>query len=485
VLEGVVTGSGVADQAGARPLAKASPSHGRIRLGKMQVSVFGAGYVGLVTATCLAEVGHSVVLVDHDARLVEHLRRGKSDHYEPKLEELLKRNLESGRLVPTTDLEEAFDGPDCIFIAVGTPPAPDGAADLRAVDLVARTIGEKATRASIVVMKSTVPVGTCRRVSSIVSEALVERGLGFSCEVVSNPEFLKEGNAIRDFMEPDHIVVGADAPEAFSQMRSLYAHFAAKGTPILELDTRSSELAKYGVNAMLATRISFMNELASLADHSGADIEMIRQVIGSDPRIGPSFLRAGGGYGGSCFPKDVKALIHAFQESGLPADLLHAVESVNNRQKNSMVTRVIESIGGDARGKVIGIWGVAFKPETDDVRNATSIPLIRRLSVAGAEVRAFDPIALSSAKPHFQGLPDIHLVDDQYAAVEGADVLVLVTEWEQFRAPDFHKVKSLMKSPVIVDSRNLWDPAELRELGFAYEGIGRGKGAARIEPPSR
>ena len=439
------------------------------------IAIFGAGYVGLVTGACLAEIGHQVILVDRDAERIESLERGEPGIYEPGLEELLTKNLDAGRLAITQDATKAIESSEFVFIAVGTPSNESGAADLRSVDAVVRSIGSVVTKPTTIVMKSTVPVGTCDHVSELLSSQVADRGLEIACTVVSNPEFLKEGDAVRDFMEPDRIIIGASNTAALEQMKLLYQHFSDQGAAIIEMDARSSEISKYAANAMLAARISFMNELSLLTSHAGADIELIRLGIGSDPRIGPQFLRAGAGYGGSCFPKDVKALINTFEESGLTADLLRSIESVNDRQKRHMAALVVNALGGVAAGRKVAVWGLAFKPETDDVRDAVSIPLIRQLAIAGAQVRAYDPIAARNAGRLLDDLSNVSIVDDMYDALVDAEVLVLLTEWEQFRSPDFGRIKAAMSGSSLIDGRNLWDRSVLEGLGFDHICIGRGQ----------
>ncbi|CAG4910006.1 unnamed protein product, partial [Acidithrix sp. C25] len=430
--------------------------------------------VGLVTAVGLAEIGHSVTVVDIDPKKVMSVQEGRVPFYEPGLSEMLFRNLQQGRFRITSDSSEALNGNALIFIAVGTPQYDDGSPNLDYVFGVAEQIGNLIADASTIVVKSTVPVGTCDVVYSKINEAIRKRGLEFECDVVSNPEFLKEGSALEDFMKPDRIVVGSDSPSALVKMHELYEPFQRREPVLMEMQTRSSELTKYAANAMLATRISFMNEIAHLADAIGADIEDIRMGIGSDPRIGSSFLYAGAGYGGSCFPKDVKALIHSFDRVGLDPMLLRSVDTVNNLQKELLFELVSDYFDGSLLGKTIAIWGLAFKPDTDDMRESVSIPLIQSLVNGGARVKAYDPVAMENARTIFCDATNLEMVDAMYTAVEGADALILVTEWKQFRAPDFELISKLMVSPVVFDGRNQWNPAKLASLGFTYRGIGRG-----------
>lgn len=443
----------------------------------MRVAVFGAGYVGLVTAVGLAEIGHNVVAVDQDIKKVARISTGRIPFYEPGLSELALRNLRDGRLAISSDSSAAIAEMEILFIAVGTPSLEDGRADLRGVYEVASSIANIAQDTKIVVIKSTVPVGTSEMVREILDKGMAERGLESRCHVLSNPEFLKEGSAVRDFMQPDRIILGADSAIALFRIKELYEHFEREGYPLVAMDNRSAELAKYAANAMLATRISFMNELARLADAVGADIELVRRGIGSDSRIGPAFLYAGCGYGGSCFPKDIKALIQVFDQYGLPTRLLRAVDDVNERQKELLFQILDEFFGGDFNGKVIAIWGLAFKPGTDDLRDAVSIPLVKTLSQAGATINVYDPIAMPAAATVLTGTPRLNFAENMYAALEGSDALLLVTEWSDFLTPDFTKISQLMNGNIVVDGRNQWDPDTLNELGFQYQGVGRGRGA--------
>ena len=443
----------------------------------MRVTIFGTGYVGLVTGTCLAEVGHHVVCVDIDAGKIEGLRNGVIPIYEPGLEPMVKANFAEGRLEFTTDAAAAIAHGDVIFIAVGTPPDEDGSADLQYVLAVAKTIGTHLARPAVVVDKSTVPVGTADKVRAAIGAALAARGADVACDVVSNPEFLKEGAAVEDCMRPDRIVIGADSPAAIEKLKRLYAPFNRNHERIVVMDVRSAELTKYAANAMLATKISFMNEIANIAERVGADIEMVRQGIGSDPRIGWHFIYPGAGYGGSCFPKDVQALARTAQQVGYRAELLDAVESVNHRQKEHLFELMVRHYGdaGALRGKTIAVWGLAFKPNTDDMREASSRTLLAQLWDAGATVRAFDPEAGHEARRIFGERDDLHLCEQAGEALQGADALVVVTEWKQFRSPDFAKLKATLRDGAVFDGRNLYDPAEVDAAGLAYYGIGRGR----------
>ncbi len=443
----------------------------------MRVTIFGTGYVGLVTGTCLAEVGHEVVCVDIDAAKIDGLRRGILPIYEPGLEPMVKANHAEGRLQFTTDAATAIAHGDVIFIAVGTPPDEDGSADLQYVLAVAKTIGTHLQRPAVVVDKSTVPVGTADKVAATIAMALAERGADVAYDVVSNPEFLKEGAAVDDCMRPDRIVIGADSATAVEKLKRLYAPFNRNHERIVVMDVRSAELTKYAANAMLATKISFMNEIANIAEKVGADIEMVRQGIGSDPRIGWHFIYPGAGYGGSCFPKDVQALSRTAHQFGYRAELLDAVESVNERQKAHLFELIVRHYGGEAaiRGKTFAVWGLAFKPNTDDMREASSRRLLQQLWQAGARVRAFDPEATHEAQRIFGERGDLHLCEHAPDALQGADALVVVTEWKQFRSPDFAKLQRTLKDAVVFDGRNLYDPAEIEAGGLAYYGIGRGR----------
>ena len=448
----------------------------------MRVTIFGTGYVGLVTGTCLAEVGHDVVCVDIDAAKVEGLNNGVVPIYEPGLEPMVKANHAAGRLKFTTDAADAIGHGDIVFIAVGTPPDEDGSADLQYVLKVAQTIGDHAARPVVVVDKSTVPVGTADKVRATISDALAARGARVAFDVVSNPEFLKEGAAVEDCMRPDRIIIGADSVSAVDKLKRLYAPFNRNHDRIVTMDVRSAELTKYAANAMLATKISFMNEIANIAERVGADVEMVRHGIGSDPRIGWHFIYPGAGYGGSCFPKDVQALARTAQHMGYEAKLLDAVEAVNDAQKGHLFELVQRhyDLGEDEgiRGKTIAVWGLAFKPNTDDMREASSRRLLPQLWEAGATVRAYDPEARHEAGRIFGEREDLVLCESAAEALQGADALVVVTEWKQFRSPDFARLKASLADAVIFDGRNLYDPSEVEAAGIAYYGIGRGRSLA-------
>jgi len=431
----------------------------------MKIAVVGTGYVGLVTGTCLAETGHDVTCVDVDQGKIDLLRAGGIPIYEPGLEELVRRNVKEGRLRFTTSTEEAMRDTAVAFIAVGTPPGETGEADLSYVLAAAEALGRHIARYTVVVNKSTVPVGSAEAVREVV--ARVARA---EFDVVSNPEFLKEGAAVDDFMRPDRIVVGASSERARAVMTDLYAPFVRTEQPILFMDPRSSELTKYAANAMLATRISFMNDVAGLCERLGADVDQVRRGMGSDRRIGYPFLFPGVGFGGSCFPKDVRALMTMARAEGLDFDLLRAVERVNERQKRALVEKALRHFGS-LQGKTIGVWGLAFKPKTDDMREAPSITVVEGLIGNGARVKAHDPVAEQVAARLFQGR--VELAPEPYAAAEGADALVLVTEWNEFRRPDFERLRRIMRQPVLLDGRNVWDPEKVRALGFTYYGIGR------------
>lgn len=446
----------------------------------MEIAVVGTGYVGLVTGTCFAEMGHTVTCVDIDARKIEGLKKGVLPIYEPGLEEMVKKNFKEGRLHFTTSLQEAAQRANVFFIAVGTPPGEDGSADLQYVLAVAAELGRHMVADyNVVVDKSTVPVGTADKVRATVQQALDQRGGNISFDVVSNPEFLKEGAAIDDFMRPDRVVIGADTDRAAKVMHDLYAPFMRNHEVIITMGVREAEMTKYTANAMLATKISFMNEIAALCERLDVDVEQVRLGIGSDRRIGYHFIYPGCGYGGSCFPKDVKALLRMAQENGLDAWLLDAVERRNDRQKRRLAEKIFSRFGNDLSGQTFALWGLAFKPGTDDMREAPSLVLIEQLIAAGATVHAHDPVAITTASREMrQDWIDsgrIHFFEHQYDALEGADALVLVTEWKPFRNPDFQRIKQALKQPVIIDGRNQYDPAQMVELGIEYFGIGRGK----------
>ncbi|ARN22633.1 UDP-glucose dehydrogenase family protein [Piscinibacter gummiphilus] len=440
----------------------------------MKVSVIGTGYVGLVTGACLADMGNDVVCLDIDARKIAILREGGIPIHEPGLDTLVQHNAQAGRLHFTTDAREAALHADIHFIAVGTPPDEDGSADMKYVLAAAREVGRHMNRYCVIVNKSTVPVGTAQKVRAAVAEELAARGADIRFSVVSNPEFLKEGAAIEDFMRPDRIVVGSDDEQATRIMRELYAPFERNTPKVLVMDIASAELTKYAANAMLATRISFMNEMALLAEVLGADIDAVRRGVGSDPRIGSHFLYAGCGYGGSCFPKDVAALSRAAGDAGISMGVLDAVEAANERQKELLIARIEARFGHDLGGRVFALWGLAFKPGTDDMREAPSQVVVRALVKRGATVRAYDPVATDEAR---RVLADVagsveyqsHAMD----ALKGADALVVVTEWKEFRSPDFDHIKSLLRKPIIFDGRNIFSPEAARQAGFEYTGIGR------------
>ena len=441
----------------------------------MRVTVFGTGYVGLVTGTCLAEVGNQVVCVDIDTAKVDGLNRGVIPIYEPGLEEMVLANHASGRIAFTTDAATAIEHGEIVFIAVGTPPDEDGSADLQYVLAVARTIGRHLERPVVVVNKSTVPVGTADKVRDAIAEVLAERGVDIAFDVVSNPEFLKEGDAVKDCMRPDRIVIGAANATALELMKRLYAPFNRNHERIVVMDVRSAELTKYAANAMLATKISFMNEMANIAERVGADIEMVRHGIGSDSRIGYSFIYPGAGYGGSCFPKDVQALERTARQHGYEAQILQSVESVNERQKHKLFELIERHFHGEIRGRTFAVWGLAFKPNTDDMREASSRTLLKLLWDAGAKAQVFDPEAIDETRRIYGDRSDLRYCASPAEALEGADALVVVTEWKAFWAPDFAKLKATLKSPVVFDGRNIYDPAVVEAAGVAYYGIGRGR----------
>ena len=435
--------------------------------------MIGTGYVGLVTGTCFAEVGNDVLCLDVDPRKIEILNGGGVPIHEPGLEGMIRRNVEAGRLAFTTDVDRAVAHGALQFIAVGTPPDEDGSADMQYVLQAARNIGRRMTEWKIVVDKSTVPVGTADRVRAAIAEELAARGAGIPFAVASNPEFLKEGAAIEDFMRPDRVVIGADDERAIHALRALYAPFQRSHERLLVMDVRSAELTKYAANAMLATRISFMNELANLADRLGADIEMVRQGIGSDPRIGWHFLYPGVGYGGSCFPKDVKALQFTGGQAGVPLRVLAAVEEANEAQKSVLVDKITARLGGDLSGRTFAVWGLAFKPNTDDMREAPSRVILADLARRGAKVVAYDPVSMAEARRVFGDPPWLSYAATPMEAVAGADALVIVTEWKEFRSPDFPGMRARLKAPLIFDGRNMYDPAFVKDAGFEYFAIGR------------
>jgi len=441
----------------------------------MKVTVFGSGYVGLVTGACLADVGNDVLCVDIDENKINMLNNGEIPIYEPGLDAIVKNNAASGRLKFTTNIQDAVNHGLFQFIAVGTPPDEDGSADLQYVLAVANSIGEHMDEYKVIIDKSTVPVGTADKVRLQVSETLEKHGKTAEFDVVSNPEFLKEGAAINDFMKPDRIVIGTDNPRTTELLRALYAPFNRSHERLVVMDIRSAELTKYAANAMLATKISFMNELANLAEILGADIEKVRVGIGSDPRIGYHFIYPGCGYGGSCFPKDVQALERTANEIGYEARLLAAVEEVNNRQKHVLFNKISKHFNGELKGKTIALWGLAFKPNTDDMRAAPSRTLMESLWQAGAKVQAYDPEAMEETQRIYGDRADLTLTETPETAIINADALVVVTEWKAFRSPDFNLIKQSLNTPTIFDGRNLYDPESMRQLGFDYYAIGRGQ----------
>ena len=441
----------------------------------MKVTVFGIGYVGLVQAAVLAEVGHDVFCVDINAEKIEGLKAGVIPIFEPDLDVLVERNLKEGRLHFTTDAKAGVEHAAIQFIAVGTPPDEDGSADLKYVTAVARTIAQYMKVPQIIVNKSTVPVGTADLVRDVVGKALAEAGKQLSFEVVSNPEFLKEGSAVADCMRPDRIIVGTSSKDVEMMLRQLYAPFNRNHEKMIVMDARSAELTKYAANAMLATKISFMNEMANLADKLGADIEWVRKGIGSDPRIGYSFIYPGIGYGGSCFPKDVQALIRTAEKAGVTPTVLSAVEERNTTQKQVLFDKVAAYFGGDLKGKTFALWGLAFKPNTDDMREAPSRVIMEALWEAGANVRAYDPEAMAETARIYGNRNDLALVETREEALEGADALIIATEWKVFQSADFDAIKSELKQPVIFDGRNIYDPAFMKAQGFDYFAIGRGE----------
>jgi UDPglucose 6-dehydrogenase len=439
----------------------------------MNVTVVGTGYVGLVTGACLADAGNSVFCLDVDERKIRLLNQGKIPIYEPGLEAIVLRNEEAGRLRFSTDVAASVAHGELQIIAVGTPPGEDGSADLQHVVAAARAIGRHMQDYKCVATKSTVPVGTADKVRSAIDEELQRRGAKLEFSVVSNPEFLKEGAAVEDFMRPDRVIVGAEDERAIALLRRLYAPFQRNHERIITMSVRSAELTKYAANSMLATRISFMNEIANLAEALGADVEEVRRGIGADARIGYQFLYPGAGFGGSCFPKDVKALQRSAAEAGRPLRVLAAVEEVNDAQKHVLPQKIKARFGQDLGGKRFAVWGLAFKANTDDMREASSLTLIGDLTAAGAKVRAYDPAAGSEARKHFAGNPGVEIVASAQAALEDADALAVITEWREFRSPDFAALKANLKTAAIFDGRNLYDPAVLKKLGFEYYAIGR------------
>jgi UDPglucose 6-dehydrogenase len=448
----------------------------------VKVTIFGTGYVGLVTGACLAEAGNEVLCVDIDAEKVRSLQRGEIPIHEPGLDVLVAQNASAGRLSFTTSAEEGVAHGSLIFIAVGTPPDEDGSADLSYVLAVARSIGDSMQDYKIIIDKSTVPVGTADRVRAEVMSVLATRGISIGFDVVSNPEFLKEGAAINDFMKPDRVVIGADSVKAAEQLKQLYAPFTGHDDKLLVMDVRSAELTKYAANAMLATKISFINELSGIAERVGADVELVRRGIGSDSRIGFSFINPGAGYGGSCFPKDVQALKRAADSIGASSLILQAVEEVNAKQKRVLLDRISQHFDGHLKGKTVAVWGLAFKPDTDDMREAPSRVLMEGLWAAGARVRGYDPVASKEAARLYRReceAATLILTGSPMEALQGADVLAIVTEWRDFRQPDFAAIRKALRYPVIFDGRNLYEPGVLQSEGFVYYAIGRGASVTR------
>ncbi len=438
----------------------------------MNISVIGSGYVGLVTAACLAETGVTVSCVDIDEKKIRNLNKGIIPIWEPGLEDIVERNVAKKRLSFTTKLKESIQHSEAIFIAVGTPPEEDGSADLKYVLSVAQEIGQHLDHYAVIVTKSTVPVGTSQKVKREIQDELIKRNQDIAFDVASNPEFLKEGNAVDDFLKPDRIVIGTESEKAKQTLERLYKPFLLNGHPIIFMDITSSELTKYAANAMLATRISFMNDMANLCELVGADVNMIRKGIGSDPRIGNKFIYPGTGYGGSCFPKDVKAIIKTADDNGYSLEVLKAVERVNNRQKLVVFQKLARHFNGQLKGKKVALWGLSFKPNTDDMRDAPSLAVIEKLIEAGVNVTAYDPAATTEAKKYY-GASLIHYVDNPYDALNDADALVLMTEWNEFRILNIEEMKKRMKDLVIIDGRNIYDASELRNNGFSYYCIGQ------------
>lgn len=440
----------------------------------MKISVIGTGYVGLVTGACLADVGNDVLCIDVDEKKIARLRAGEIPLHEPGLDAVVARGVEAKRLSFSTSYDEAVAHAPLIFVAVGTPSGEDGSADLSHVVACARELGRRITRDTVVVVKSTVPVGTNDRVRAMLNEELAKRNVGVKVSTASNPEFLKEGFAVDDFMRPDRIIVGVDDPHAADVLRALYAPFNRNRDRLQIMDVRSAEFTKYAANAMLAVRISFMNEMANLADRLGVDIEHVRHGIGADPRIGPHFLYAGVGFGGSCFPKDLRALIHTAEEAGEPAEILRAATRANLRQRGILVDKIAHHFGGKLAGRTIALWGLAFKANTDDMREAASLAIVDGLTKAGAKVRAYDPVAMDNARAILRGNGAIEFAPSARAAADGADALAVVTEWLEFRSPDFEWLAQALKAKAVFDGRNLYDPATVRAAGLTYFGIGRG-----------
>jgi UDPglucose 6-dehydrogenase len=437
----------------------------------MKIAVIGTGYVGLVSGTCFAETGIQVTCVDIDRKKIENLKKGEVPIYEPGLERLVKNNLEKKRLSFSTSLKDSIVDCEAVFIAVGTPPDEDGSADLQYVLEVAREIGRNMNDYLVVITKSTVPINTSEKVRSALASELEKRGVNIEFDVASNPEFLKEGAAVNDFLKPDRIVIGTDSERAEKIIHRLYKPFLLNGHPVITMDIRSAEMTKYAANAMLATKISFMNEIANLCEEVGADVNMVRKGIGSDPRIGNKFIYPGVGYGGSCFPKDVKALVRTAKQYNTPLRILQSVEDANDHQKTVIGKKVLSHFGGDLKGKIIAVWGLSFKPETDDMREAPSLVIIDSLLKAGAEVSAYDPVAMEEAQRLLGNR--IRYAKDRHEALLDAHALVIVTEWSEFRMPNYRMMEKLMKEKVIFDGRNIYEPAEILEYGFSYYSIGR------------
>lgn len=435
----------------------------------MKIAIVGTGYVGLVSGTCFAEMGTDVTCIDVDATKIARIQAGDIPIYEPGLEDMVERNVKAGRLHFSTSLKDVLPSVEVVFSAVGTPPDEDGSADLKYVLEVAKTIGENINHYTVLVTKSTVPVGTAKKVKATIQAELDKRGVDVPFDVASNPEFLKEGAAIKDFMSPDRVVIGVESEKAKELMTTLYRPFLLNNFRVLFMDIPSAEMTKYAANSMLATRISFMNDIANLCELVGADIDMVRKGIGSDVRIGNKFLYAGCGYGGSCFPKDVKALIHTAKEHGYTMQLLDAVESINNAQKEVLYNKLCKQFGGNLRGKTIAIWGLAFKPNTDDMREAPSLVLINKLLDRDVKVRVYDPIVKQLGIEH----DSLYFANDAYDAVKNADAICLVTEWQEFRLPNWQLIKQQTHTPLIIDGRNIYDKKELKSLGFEYQGIGK------------
>ena len=446
----------------------------------MKIVVVGTGYVGLVTGTCLAEVGIDVVCVDVDTKKIENLKNGILPIYEPGLDKLVHKNYEKGRLRFSTNLPESIKGADVAFIAVGTPPGEDGSADLQYVLAVAREIGENMNDYGVIITKSTVPVGTAAKVKKAIQDALDARGANIEYDVASNPEFLKEGAAVNDFMKPDRIVVGIESEKARGILEKLYHPFVLNGHPIIFMDIPSAEMTKYAANAMLATKISFMNDVANLCEIMGADVNLVRKGIGSDPRIGNKFIYPGIGYGGSCFPKDVKALVRTARENGYEMRILQSVEDVNEDQKYLLFNKIMKRFDGDISGKKFAVWGLSFKPNTDDMREAPSLVIIENLLKEGATVSAYDPVAMDEAR-HTLG-DKINYAKNEYDALVDADALLVVTEWPEFRIPDFKDIKSRLKNHLVFDGRNIFEPSEMKKLGFEYHCVGLKTEVKKAEP---